>query len=103
MPSKKKKFNARFPPARIKKIMQLDEDVGKVASAVPVMISRALEIFMENLLVQSSQLAGSKGARTLTSSHLKQVGWTVSLICVFVWGWRLNYKNNNNNVFVAAK
>jgi len=73
MPSKKKKFNARFPPARIKKIMQLDEDVGKVASAVPVMISRALEIFMENLLVQSSQLAGSKGARTLTSSHLKQI------------------------------
>ena len=73
MPSKKKKFNARFPPARIKKIMQLDEDVGKVASAVPVMISRALEIFMENLLLQSSQLAGSKGARTLTTSHLKQV------------------------------
>ena len=79
MPSKKKKFNARFPPARIKKIMQLDEDVGKVASAVPVMISRALEIFMENLLVQSSQLAESKGARTLTTSHLKQVSlhpWT---------------------------
>ena len=74
MPSKKKKFNARFPPARIKKIMQLDEEVGKVASAVPVMISRSLETFMENLLLRSSQLAGSKGARTLTTSHLKEVG-----------------------------
>ncbi len=30
MPSKKKKFSARFPPARIKKIMQTDEEVGKV-------------------------------------------------------------------------
>ena len=31
--------------ARIKKIMQSDEDVGKVAAAVPVIISRALELF----------------------------------------------------------
>lgn len=73
MPSKKKKFNARFPPARIKKIMQSDEDVGKVATAVPVMLSRALEIFMENLLLKTSQIAEKKGARTLSSWHLKQV------------------------------
>ncbi|MPC58134.1 Dr1-associated corepressor [Portunus trituberculatus] len=65
MPGKKKKYNARFPPvgvrgflgggrytgggeescqapwfsrARIKKIMQTDEEVGKVAAAVPVII-----------------------------------------------------------------
>ena len=38
MPSKKKKYNARFPPARIKKMMQADEEVGKVAAVVPVMI-----------------------------------------------------------------
>ncbi|XP_044040874.1 dr1-associated corepressor isoform X7 [Siniperca chuatsi] len=38
MPSKKKKYNARFPPARIKKIMQTDEEIGKVAAAVPVII-----------------------------------------------------------------
>ncbi|CAF92634.1 unnamed protein product [Tetraodon nigroviridis] len=29
MPSKKKKYNSRFPPARIKKIMQTDEEIGK--------------------------------------------------------------------------
>ncbi|KAJ8963645.1 hypothetical protein NQ314_005492 [Rhamnusium bicolor] len=38
MPSKKKKYNARFPAGRIKKIMQTDEEVGKVAQAVPVII-----------------------------------------------------------------
>ncbi|KAA0723988.1 Dr1-associated corepressor [Triplophysa tibetana] len=38
MPSKKKKYNSRFPPARIKKIMQTDEEIGKVAAAVPVII-----------------------------------------------------------------
>lgn len=41
MPSKKKKYNARFPPARIKKIMQADEEVGKVAAVVPVIICKS--------------------------------------------------------------
>ncbi|TDG40091.1 hypothetical protein AWZ03_013486 [Drosophila navojoa] len=48
MPSKKKKYNARFPAGRIKKIMQSDEEIGKVAQAVPVIISRTLELFVES-------------------------------------------------------
>ncbi|XP_056156589.1 dr1-associated corepressor isoform X2 [Lampris incognitus] len=58
MPSKKKKYNARFPPARIKKIMQTDEEIGKVAAAVPVIIS--------------CQVTQSRNAKTMTTSHLKQ-------------------------------
>lgn len=72
MPSKKKKYNARFPPARIKKIMQRDEEVGKVAAPVPVIISRALELFVESLIRQGSEVTLQKNARTLTTSHLKQ-------------------------------
>jgi hypothetical protein len=34
----KKRTHARFPPARIKKIMQTNEEVGKVSSSVPVMV-----------------------------------------------------------------
>jgi len=71
MPGKKKKYNARFPPARIKKIMQTDEEVGKVAAAVPVIISRALELFAETLLARANDVTARKGARTLTPSHLK--------------------------------
>lgn len=71
MPTKKKKYNARFPPARIKKIMQSDEDVGKVAAAVPVIISRSLEMFVETLLKKANDVTTSRGARTLTPSHLK--------------------------------
>lgn len=71
MPGKKKKYNARFPPARIKKIMQTDEEVGKVAQAVPVIISRALELFADNLLNQANKVTLRRGARTLTPSHLK--------------------------------
>ncbi|XP_063958725.1 dr1-associated corepressor-like [Lytechinus pictus] len=72
MPSKKKKYNARFPPARIKKIMQKDEDVGKVAAPVPVLISKALEIFVEGLITKASQETLSRNAKTLTTSHIKQ-------------------------------
>jgi len=71
MTMKKKKYNARFPPARIKKIMQTDEEVGKVAQPVPVIISRALELFVENLLKKANDITSQRGARTLTPSHLK--------------------------------
>ncbi|XP_053212072.1 myotubularin-related protein DDB_G0290005-like [Panonychus citri] len=71
MSNKKKKYNCRFPPARIKKIMQADEEVGKVAAVVPLIISRALELFVESLLTESSKITKSRNARTLTPSHLK--------------------------------
>ncbi|KAK2568946.1 Dr1-associated corepressor [Acropora cervicornis] len=100
MPSKKKKFNARFPPARIKKIMQTDEDVGKVAAAVPVIIcilnaniifkiricedeaatlliipaiilAKALEMFVQSLVERASEYTRSRNAKTMTPSHLK--------------------------------
>ncbi|XP_061091045.1 dr1-associated corepressor isoform X2 [Conger conger] len=72
MPSKKKKYNARFPPARIKKIMQTDEEIGKVAAPVPVIISRALELFLESLLTKACHVTQSRNAKTMTTSHLKQ-------------------------------
>uniref|UniRef100_A0A6B2FA22 Dr1-associated corepressor n=1 Tax=Bothriechis nubestris TaxID=1766655 RepID=A0A6B2FA22_9SAUR len=72
MPSKKKKYNARFPPARIKKIMQTDEEIGKVAAAAPVIISRALELFLESLLKTACHVTQSRNAKTMTTSHLKQ-------------------------------
>ncbi|KAG5672251.1 hypothetical protein PVAND_002393 [Polypedilum vanderplanki] len=72
MPSKKRKYNARFPQGRIKRIMQADEEVGKIAHAVPVIISRTLELFVENLLTKSSQITLSRNAKTLSPTHLKQ-------------------------------
>jgi hypothetical protein len=96
MPSKKKKYNSRFPPARIKKIMQSDDEVGKVAAVVPIIIcefslslslslslfqstsnhplspstARVLEIFVESLLTESCKITKQKNARTLTPAHL---------------------------------
>ncbi|XP_044022742.1 dr1-associated corepressor isoform X2 [Siniperca chuatsi] len=38
MPGQKRRYNVRFPPSRIKKIMQKDTEVGRIAMAVPVII-----------------------------------------------------------------
>eukprot|EP00112_Aurelia_sp_Birch-Aquarium-sp1_P020740 Seg541.4 transcript_id=Seg541.4/GoldUCD/mRNA.D3Y31 product="Dr1-associated corepressor" protein_id=Seg541.4/GoldUCD/D3Y31 len=72
MPTKKRKYEARFPTARIKKIMQTDEEIGKVAAAVPVIISRALEIFLQQLVEKTADLTKAKRAKTMTTGHLKQ-------------------------------
>ncbi|KAM8714125.1 hypothetical protein ACLKA7_014300 [Drosophila subpalustris] len=72
MPSKKKKYNARFPAGRIKKIMQSDEEIGKVAQAVPVIISRTLELFVESLLTKTLRVTNARNAKTLSPSHMKQ-------------------------------
>lgn len=72
MPLKKRKYNARFPPGRIKKIMQTDEEVGKVAQAVPIIISRTLELFVQSLLTKAMHVTLNRNAKTLSPSHVKQ-------------------------------
>ncbi|ESO02352.1 hypothetical protein HELRODRAFT_135743, partial [Helobdella robusta] len=72
MPIKKKKYSSRFPPTRVKKIIQKDEEIGKVAAAVPVIISRTLELFIESLIKKTNDLVISKNAKTLTPQHIKE-------------------------------
>ncbi|GAN02900.1 transcription factor CBF [Mucor lusitanicus] len=73
----KKKYKTKFPVARIKKIMQLDEDVGKVAQATPILISKALELFMQSLIDQACQESRERSAKRLTVAHLKKTIETV--------------------------
>jgi hypothetical protein len=50
--------------------MQSDEEIGKVAAAVPVIISRSLELFVESLVRRAHEITSGRGARTLTPSHM---------------------------------
>lgn len=78
----------KFPTARIKRIMQADEDVGKVAQVAPVVmgkshkyffhathltapIAKALELFMIRLISASADVAKSRGSKRIQTSHLK--------------------------------
>ncbi|KAI8804299.1 histone-fold-containing protein [Cladochytrium replicatum] len=68
----KKKYKTKFPVARIKKIMRLDEDVGKVSQVTPVLISKALELFMQSLIDETCKETRTKGAKKLSPQHLKK-------------------------------
>lgn len=65
------KIKTHFPAARIKKIMQSDEDIGKVAQATPVVVGRALEIFMANLVEASIIEARKHGVRRIGALHIR--------------------------------
>jgi Dr1-associated corepressor len=90
----------KFPVARIKRIMQADEDVGKVAQATPtavcewnaffaylfpslarfltwmlisfVCLAKALELFMINLVSKAAAEAKDRSSKRVTAAHLKQ-------------------------------
>lgn len=76
-------------------MMQTDEDVGKIAQATPIMIgarqypavppslllqppnprnilcaARAMELFLQRLCSNSTEVAAGRKAKTLTTSHL---------------------------------
>eukprot|EP00898_Chlorokybus_atmophyticus_P007696 jgi/Chlat1/7928/Chrsp68S07363 len=67
----RKKLDTRFPAARIKKIMQQDEDVGKIAMATPVLVSKGLELFLQHLCDKALAVTVARHSRTMSSSHLK--------------------------------
>merc|ERR1712063_83198 len=58
--------------ARIKKIMQSDEEGGKIAAATPILISKCLELFMQDLIENTSKITREKNSQTMSSAHLKQ-------------------------------
>ncbi|KAJ4363385.1 hypothetical protein N0V83_009678 [Neocucurbitaria cava] len=79
-----------FPVARIKRIMQADDDVGKVAQVTPVVVceyhlphmyaqlvahtiaAKALELFMISLVTKAAAEAKSRNSKRVGALHLKQ-------------------------------
>ena len=61
----------KFPVARIKRIMQADEDVGKVAQATPTAVAKALELFMITLVLKGADGAKAQNSKRVTAQHLK--------------------------------
>jgi hypothetical protein len=62
---------ARFPAARIKRIMQDDDNVGKIAAPVPPMVSRAAELFLKAVADACRSHLDDKATSTITPGHLK--------------------------------
>lgn len=65
-------IKTHFPAARIKKLMQSDEDIGKVAQATPVVVGRSLEFFLSTLIESAANEAKEGGIKRITAQHVKQ-------------------------------
>jgi hypothetical protein len=63
----------KFPTARIKRIMQADEEVGKVAQQTPIAVGKALELFMIALVTRSAEVARQRNSKRVSAQMLKQV------------------------------
>lgn len=63
----------KFPTARIKRIMQADEEVGKVAQQTPIAVGKALELFMIHVVSKGADIAREKNSKRVTAQMLKQV------------------------------
>ncbi|EEP81361.1 conserved hypothetical protein [Uncinocarpus reesii 1704] len=65
-------IKTKFPVARIKRIMQADEDVGKVAQVAPIAVAKALELFMISLVTKAANQAKERSSKRVTATHLKE-------------------------------
>jgi len=77
---KTKNKQTKFPVARIKKIMQKDEEVGKVAQATPVVISKGLELFLAMIVEQATKVTQERGAKKVEAYHLKHAVETTEML-----------------------
>jgi len=69
----RRNHSLRFSPSHIKRMMQVDEDIGKVAHAVPAMVARAVEMFSTVLVQRAGEITKQRGAKTMTSEHMSVV------------------------------
>lgn len=68
-----KKLRSIFPSARLKKIMQSNEDVGKMGVSVPYIASKALELFLKDIVHSSYEEVKKRNVSRITVDHIKAV------------------------------
>ncbi|KAN0111844.1 Histone-fold-containing protein [Russula decolorans] len=77
---KNRNKTTKFPVARIKKIMQKDEEVGKVAQATPIVISKALELFLQLVVDEAARVTTTRGSKKVEAYHLKHAIETTEML-----------------------
>jgi Dr1-associated corepressor len=68
-----KKKLTRFPISRLKRIMQLNEDIGKIGASVPVVASKAIELFLSELVTLTVGEAKSRSSTRLAPEFIAKV------------------------------
>lgn len=67
------KRKTRFPIARVKKLIQKNDDVGKTSATVPVILSKAVELLFIELIEAMVKEAKKKDTTKIQIDDLKEV------------------------------
>ncbi|KAG5859055.1 hypothetical protein KMI_09g14830 [Encephalitozoon hellem] len=67
--SQKRKLT-RFPISRLKRIMQLNEDIGKIGASVPVVASKAIEMFLTEIVELTLREAKKKNSSRMSPEFI---------------------------------
>ncbi|XP_003380249.1 negative cofactor 2 complex subunit alpha [Trichinella spiralis] len=65
---------ARIPPVKVKRVLQSNEEVGKMSNAIPILFctfAQLLEHFIEQLLIKADEVANGLSVKTLTPVHME--------------------------------
>lgn len=60
--------------------MQKDEEVGKVAQATPIVISKALEMFLGLIIEEAHKVTSERGSKKVEAYHLKHAVDTTEML-----------------------
>ena len=61
-----------FSSLKVKKIIQENKEIGKIANMSPYVISKSLEFFINDILKEASLLAKDSGNNTISCIHIKE-------------------------------
>ncbi|KAF2344860.1 Transcription factor CBF/NF-Y/archaeal histone domain, partial [Trinorchestia longiramus] len=72
-----RKKKTKFPIARVKKIIQSNEEIGKLSISAPVVVSKAAELFIEDLVLASLEQVRKDNRNRITIDDIKRVVYTI--------------------------
>jgi histone H3/H4 len=62
-----------FALSRVKRMIQDDEDIGRVSAGAVKVASKVLDVFLHEILERSSTIAKAEGSRMLKLNHIKKL------------------------------
>ena len=71
--AKKEAAELKVPASRIRKMMLADDEVGKIGQTTPILISKALELFIGALAKEAAEKTKERDAKTVSIGDLKAV------------------------------
>jgi histone H3/H4 len=62
-----------FALSRVKRMIQDDEDIGRVSAGAVKMTAKILEVFLHEIIERSAAIAKADGSRMLKLNHIKRL------------------------------